>query len=107
MPTRKYSVDAVLTQVYHLAEEYERATGLSPLASRKATQRLRLAATKAKELLSTGEEARVRPLPQQPVNTLNHFQGVCMWAALSQMTYLSALLTVHSMVSSQCTTCPA
>ncbi|KAK9827324.1 hypothetical protein WJX81_005161 [Elliptochloris bilobata] len=49
--------------VYHLAELFERATALKPLTSRKATQRLRLAASKAKELLSTSEEARVRSAP--------------------------------------------
>lgn len=64
MPTTNHYVYGVITQVYHLAEEFERATGLRPLASRKATQRLRLAATKAKEVLSTEKEAHVRPLTQ-------------------------------------------
>lgn len=47
-------------QVYHLADAFQRAAGVNALASRKATQRLRLGACKAKELLSTSDEARVR-----------------------------------------------
>ena len=47
-------------QVYHLAELFERDTGVHALGSRKAVQRLRLAASKAKELLSSSQEARVR-----------------------------------------------
>ena len=50
-------------QVYHLAELFERDTGVHVLGSRKAVQRLRLAASKAKELLSPSQEARVRSVP--------------------------------------------
>ena len=47
-------------QVYHLADAFQRAAGVNVLSSRKATQRLRLGACKAKELLSTSDEGRVR-----------------------------------------------
>ena len=49
--------------MYHLAELFERDTGVHALGSRKAVQRLRLAASKAKELLSSSQEARVRSVP--------------------------------------------
>jgi len=47
-------------QVYHLADAFQRVAGVNALASRKATQRLRLGACKAKELLSTSDAAHVR-----------------------------------------------
>lgn len=56
----------VQVQVYHLAELFERDTGVHALGSRKAVQRLRLAASKAKELLSSSQEARVRSVPPFP-----------------------------------------
>ena len=46
--------------MYHLADAFQRAAGVNVLASRKAAQRLRLGACKAKELLSTSDVARVR-----------------------------------------------